>query len=334
LDISADGALIYVLTAEGDTKLLVEVSRQPGKPPRPLLTFSTAPPVAIDAARDGSLYSDHMMFLRSVLRFSTAGGVPEEFSVSLSSNVAVLPGGEAVLTMNGWGSHRLAALRPGMEPRILVETTEESNAPATTFDGKLAFLIGSGNAQRIAVASLRDGRVLRRYSTRAESGMSASPDGQTLYYSFSGSIWAQPVAGGEPKRLTEGVDVALDPTGRYLYARRSRKGMLAVFRVPVEGGEGEELAVPPEYHIAFPPLSPAAVDDRGRLLVTVVSAHSFYYSTAILDPTAKTFTIVPVGIDGDVSAAGWAPDGRIVSGGNRYLTSLWRYQRSKTLKSF
>jgi len=30
--------------------------------------------------------------------------------------------------------------------------------------------------------------------------MSASPDGHTLYYSFSGAIWAQPVAGGVPKR--------------------------------------------------------------------------------------------------------------------------------------
>jgi hypothetical protein len=83
--------------------------------------------------------------------------------------------------------------------------------------------------------------------------------------------------------------------------------------------------------VVNPGLSPAAVDARGRILVTVISKHSFYYETAILDPASKSFTVVPIPIDGDAAMAGWAPDGRILVRGHRYMFSLWRYQRSKGL---
>jgi hypothetical protein len=64
----------------------------------------------------------------------------------------------------------------------------------------------------------------------------------------------------------------------------------------------------------------------------VISKHGFYYETAILDPASKSFTIVPIAIDGDAAPAGWAPDGRVLARGHRYLLSLWRYQRSKDLR--
>jgi hypothetical protein len=89
---------------------------------------------------------------------------------------------------------------------------------------------------------------------------------------------------------------------------------------------------PAAYHVAYPGLSPAAVDTRGRILVSVASADRFYYQTAILDPVEKSFTLVPMAIDGDAAPAGWAPDGRILARGKRYLSSLWRYQQSKGLK--
>jgi hypothetical protein len=105
-----------------------------------------------------------------------------------------------------------------------------------------------------------------------------------------------------------------------------------MIRIPVLGGGVEELHVPPDYHVAYPGLSPAAVDTRGRILVPVTSNHRYYYQTAILDPVAKSFTLVPMVIDGDAGPAGWAPDGRILARGKRYLSSLWRYQRSNGFK--
>ena len=140
------------------------------------------------------------------------------------------------------------------------------------------------------------------------------------------------MAGGEPRRITEGLDVTLDPSGQYLYVKRAANGRVGMFRIPVAGGDAEELPMPPDYHVAYPGLSPAAVDARGRILVSVISKHGFYYETAILDPASKSFTIVPIAIDGDAAPAGWAPDGRILARGHRYLLSLWRYQRSKDLR--
>jgi hypothetical protein len=107
---------------------------------------------------------------------------------------------------------------------------------------------------------------------------------------------------------------------------------MRIERIPVAGGEAEELLVPAEYHVANPGLSPAVVDARGRILVTVASKHSFYYETAILDPASKSFTLVPIAIDGDTAMAAWSPEGRILARGHRYLFSLWRYQRSLGLR--
>jgi hypothetical protein len=74
------------------------------------------------------------------------------------------------------------------------------------------------------------------------------------------------------------------------------------------------------------------VDARGRVLVSVVSEHAFYYQTAILDPATKSFTLVPMAIDGDSARAGWDGEGRIVAFGERYSFSLWRYQRAKGIQ--
>jgi len=332
LGVAPGGESVYVASQEGDTPRLVEVPRKSGGKPHALLSFpSSAKPVAMDATPDGSLYLDLLQNPAVIMRVNASGGTGEEFELG-STNAIVAPGGDVLVTLTGWGRQRLVTLRPGSEPRVLVETTEDIALPATTFGDNVAFVIGAGDRRRIAIASLRDGRVLRRFSTRGDNGMVASPDGNTLYYSFSGAIWAQPVAGGEPKRITEGIDVTLDPKGQYLYVKRARKGALEMIRIPVAGGDAEALPVPAEYHVANPPLSPSAVDSGGRILVTVISNHSFYYQTAILDPAAKSFTLVPMAIDGDVARAGWAPDGRILAAGERYLLSLWRYQRSKGLQ--
>jgi hypothetical protein len=111
--------------------------------------------------------------------------------------------------------------------------------------------------------------------------------------------------------------------------RRAHRGANEIVRIPLRGGEAVVLPVPPDYHIAIQPLSPAAVDARGRILVTVASQESFYYQTALLDPATKSFTLIPVAVEGDAFSAGWTADGRIVAAGERYPLSLWRYHRAK-----
>jgi Tol biopolymer transport system component len=332
LDVSPDGQSVYFLSDVGDTRLLMQVPRASGQP-RVLLSFAnSSSPVSVDAARDGSLYLDQLLRPETIVRSSLSGGAAEEFVVPFTDTPGVVaPDGEVLLSQPTGGKRQLSAMRPGGAPRLLVNTAEETTLPATIFGDHVAFTIGSGDGKRIALASLGDGRVVRRYNSRSDKGLSASPDGKTLYYSFAGAIWAQLVDGGEPTRIADGEDVVLDPTGQHLYVKRSRKGAPAMFRLSVRGTDAEELPMPPGYQLGFPPLSPAAVDARGRVLVTVVS-QSFYYKAALLDPATKSLTVIPVVIEGDVAGAGWTPDGRILADGDRYLLTLWRYQRAASVK--
>jgi Tol biopolymer transport system component len=247
LDVAPGGESVYVAARENDSRLLVEVSRKPGSKPRGFMSFpAPAMPVALDAARDGSLYLDLLTNRGVLLRAPATGGSLEEFPIPSAgfNTMMITPGGDVLLTVKSWGKQQLAEMRPGSEPRLLVETAEDSSLPATIFGGNVAFVIGTGDQRRVAIAARRDGRVVRRFSARSDAGLAASPDGNTLYYSYSGAIWAQPVAGGEPRRITEGIDLALDPKGEYLYVKRSRKGSLGIVRIPVVGGDAQELPVP------------------------------------------------------------------------------------------
>jgi predicted Ser/Thr protein kinase len=327
LDVAPDGKSAYLTTQERDSMHLLEIPRESGGKPRVVTSFpASARPLAVDAARDGSLYTDLYQTRTAAVRLNLAGGAEEEVEIN-SMNLAVAPGGDVLVSQPGGGNQRLVLLHAGSAPRVLVESNENASVPATIFGGNVAFQIGTGDAQRIALASLRDGHLVRRFAARSDAGMSASPDGGTLYYSFGGGIWAQPVAGGDPRRITDGVDVTLDPAGKFLYIKRITDGVVGLARMPAGGGAVEEVPVPAGYHIADTSLSPAAVDGRGRILVTVVLDHSFYYHTAILDPALKSFTLVPHA-DGDLARAGWASDGRIVALGERYAFSLWHYQRT------
>ena len=88
------------------------------------------------------------------------------------------------------------------------------------------------------------------------------------------------------------------------------------------GAEVEKLPGRWSAVVVTPPCRPA-VDARGRVLVSVISNHSFYYRTAILDQASKSFTLVPSAIDGDASRAGWTPDGRILDGLG-HVVGNWR----------
>jgi hypothetical protein len=334
LDVSPDGQSVYFLSDEGDTRLLVQVPRTSGQP-RVLLTFaSSSSPVSVSAARDGSLYLDQLLRPETMVRSSPSGAAVEEFGVPLTETPGVVaPDGEVLLSQPTGGKRQLTGMRLGGAPRLLVNTADETSFPATIFGDHVAFHVGSGDAKRIAIASLGDGRVVRRYRSRSDAGLSASPDGKTLYYSFGGGIWAQPVDGGEPARIADGEDVAVDPTGQHLYVKRSRNGAVTMVRLSVRGTDAEELPMPPGYQLGFPPLSPAAVDSHGRVLVTVLSqSQSFYYKVAVLDPATKSFTLIPIAIEGDVAAAGWTADGHVLADADRYLLTLWRYQRTASVK--
>ena len=334
LAVSTDGQSVFLLGTDEDTRTLMQVPAWSSAKPRVLLSFpETSAPLTFDAARDGSLYIDQMPSVSVVLRLSRVGEMADETTVpgTFTSNaVSFLFTGESLISVEAGGKKRLVLVNRRKELRTVVETAEENTTPAVALGSdRIAFMVGSGDQRRIAIATLRDGRIVQRYSIPSPEvgSITATADAKTIYYASAGSIWAQPVAGGDPRKVTEGTDATLDRSGLYMYVRRNRKGTIEIFRVPLAGGEGEKLAIPADYHLAYPFLSPAAVDERGRVLVTVLSSHSFYYRPAILDPANQSLTVLPVRFDGDVSAPSWTADGKILAYGARYISSLWRYHR-------
>ena len=242
----------------------------------------------------------------------------------------VVQGGFAFAQKQGGKSH-LMVQHTGAQPHMLLQTTEESNGPAAAVPGGMvAFVLGSGDERHIALAQVSDGRVMRRFtsSAAAVTSIAATPDASQLFYSSGGHIWAQPIAGGEPRQVTAGTDAAVDAAGQFLYVKRNEKGIIRLFRTPLAGSDAQELLLPSEYHLASPALSPSAIDSKGRILLTVISAQSYYYHAAIFDPRTKDLRL-PLDFDGDVSGPAWLRDGRIGAAAQRYTSSLWRYRPVK-----
>jgi len=325
MTLAPDGRLAYATAAVGDLKQLVSVPRQGSGSRRVLMSFpSNVGPGSIDLARDGSLYVDQQPTLHSGVRFTEGGGAAflgEEPVVWLSN-------GDFAFTEKQGGKSHLMVQHAGAQPHMLLQTTEESNGPAADVPGgMIAFVLGSGDERHIALATLRDGRVMRRFAppAAAVTSIAATPDASQLFFSSGGHIWAQPIAGGEPRQITAGADAAIDTAGQFLYVKRNEKGIIKLFRTSLAGSDAQELLMPSEYHLAAPALSPSAIDSKGRILMTVISAHSYYYHAAIFDPRTKDLRL-PLDFDGDVSRPAWLPDGRIGAAAQRYTSSLWRYR--------
>jgi|HubBroStandDraft_6_1064221.scaffolds.fasta_scaffold60881_1 serine/threonine protein kinase len=327
MTLAPDGRLAYATAAVGDLKQIVTVPRQGSGPRRVLMSFpSTAGPISIDVARDGAMYVDQQPTLQSGVRFTEGGSA----AFSGEGPVVWLSNGDLAFAPKQGGKSHLMVQHAGAQPHMLLQTTEESSGPAAPVPGgMIAFVLGSGEERQIALAQVSDGRVTRRFGPAAAvSSIAATPDASQLFYSSGGHIWAQPIAGGEPRQITAGTDAAVDATGQFLYVKRNEKGIIKLFRTSLAGSDAQELLMPSEYHLAIPALSPSAIDSKGRILLTVISAHSYYYHAAIFDPRTKDLRL-PLDFDGDVSAPAWLPDGRIGAAAQRYTSSLWRYRQVK-----
>jgi len=111
--------------------------------------------------------------------------------------------------------------------------------------------------------------------------------------------------------------------------KRTRAEHRALVRIPMAGGQAETLAIPPKYTLSEDPLSPAAVDASGRVLVEVDSADSWFERVAMIDPSRKTFEVIRTGFHGDVWMPGWESNGHIAAIGVRLDSSLWKYSPAR-----
>jgi eukaryotic-like serine/threonine-protein kinase len=331
LAISADDKSVMTLASKGDTYDLIEVRRNGTPGHRVLLSLrSTELPWYLDVGPDESIYLDQVGRPYSILRFSVEGGIPEESPALTIDSQQVLPlaDGRVVLSTRR-GKSQVVIGHPGFELRALLQTTEETTSPlAPAGSDAVAMLVGGSGHRRIALASIANGRILREVQIPPSElrGLAVSPDRTTFYYAQGGLVYAQ--AGGQPKRLAEGDTIALEPAGRYLYAKQMGYNPIRLVRIDTGSGREEEVQFPTSPRISAVELSPTAVDVRGRILLDTTSPSTWFYRAAVLDPAQGKLTVIPLSFSGDSMAPGWTPDGKIVSAGAGLTGSLWRYRQT------
>lgn len=335
--VSPDSQSVLVVNSVGDEWEIAAVPASGTDAPRSLISFPKPHNVwGIDAARDGSVYFDYMMRQTSVLQFDAEAKTLSETVTTIDGwGMVPLGMGSYLFAQIEGGKSRLKLFRPGVGSRNLLESSEENSGPVAKVGADaVAFLLGPTDESRIAIATIREGRIVKRFAFDASSvrSIAATPDGDKLYFCDRGQVWsvdAKADEGAKPVLVTAGDSVAIDSAGKYLFIERPEKQGRELVRIPLSGGQAEVIAIPPEYTISDDPLSPSAVDAAGRILFEVDSADSWYERVAMVDTSRKTFTLIPTRFSGDVWMPGWENDGRIAAIGARLSSTLWRYRPAR-----
>ena len=309
---------------------IVAVPRNGGGSRRQLLTL-TLIPWYVDVGPDDTLYFEQIDQSCEVLRFPSSGGAPERLGTSAGfrfGTVVELPGGRVLVPAELAGRSRLMVAERGREPIPLVDTTEETAPPAAMVgDRHVAFMIGTSPRRAIAIASVADGRIVRRL--KGPSGdiesLAVSTEGKTLYYAASRKVWAIPVEDGKPRWIADGDDVVAAPGGRELIVKLHEKDGSRLIRLPASGTSGQAIPFHGDLRLTAMPLAPNAVAKDGRILVQVAALDSWFWRAAILDPSTGQVTRIPIDYEGDLFFSGWASDGRILALGIGIKGGVWRF---------
>jgi hypothetical protein len=333
--ISHDGRHAIADTISGALHRIISIPLDGASPPETLFTL-TAPPWSISSGTDGSVYLDQFTVTSEVLRFGAGGGRPETIARSSGSfpvpNVTELPDGRVLFPITVSGRSRLLVARPGVAPVPLVETEEDTSGPAVLLDDRtIAFFLGSPPKLEIALATI-DGRILKRVPTSAETNprsLAASADGRTLYYADNGSIWEQPIEGGDRKRIQGGDAVVMEPGGRNLIIQLNHALSSRLIRIPLAGGQPEEIPIKGDVGIAPTPFATGAVRSGGRAAVTLAPRDSWFFTPGILDTRSGAVVRIPLQFEGDIFATTWESGGALLALGLEYRTDIWRFRPAK-----
>jgi eukaryotic-like serine/threonine-protein kinase len=328
--ITADGRKVLLGLTEGDLRTLVAVPRTGSGAPETWLNV-TQNAWYLDVGRDGTLYMDQLLQRPEALRFPPGGGRPERLMHAVAVGPILQRTDGTVLASAVFAGHtRVAAARPGGDLTPLSETREETDVSITNAGERMiAFPLGPPGKRVIAIASLPDGRIVRRLAVGGGTinGLASSPDGRTIFYVSGHAVWSMPAAGGDPTKISEGDSVAAS-AGEVVVKLNANDGF-HLMRVPPAGGE--PVRVPPSAEAALTSgmLSPAAVGPNGRVLVQVNEPHVWFYRMAAIDLRTGHLDLIPTDYGGDIWFPGWTPDGKIVAVGLEYSFSLWQMKRKR-----
>lgn len=329
LAVSADDRFILVAGQSGDLHEVVEIPRNGGNA-RTLIS-STNDTEGLDAGPDGSIYVGQGSRPFEMLQLASQAAVPEQVIHIDAPTPEFAPppiaDGRIMIQAVVGGRNRLLLGKPGTDPQPFIQTAEETSAPiALIGSDEVAFVIGSGTSRQVAVASIDDGRILRRL-TKVDASkvttIAASPDGKTLYYTAGDQLWSMQEEDGEPRMIGQTLSIAVDPLGKYLIVERREKEGIRLVRLLLDG-KAETPLFFPGVRLVYS-MTPNAVRADGAILMPL-AVGSFNWALGLLHPDTGKVDRLPIDPSFDVHAAGFLPDGRIRAAGFGFNSTLWRFR--------
>jgi len=213
-----------------------------------------------------------------------------------------------------------------------VATDEETSGPlAMVGDDKVALIEGTGNARRLAMASIVDGRVVRRIEGvdgATVRALATTPRGDTLFYVASrtvSSLSLKANGNGTPRMIRAGDGVSVDPSGAYLVILLLEpSGVRLVRRSIADGGE-QPIRLPPDLRLApITSWGTNAIGPGGRLALRLAPSNSWFWPAAIVEPVSGRAQMIPGGDRADMMYTTWTRDGRVVTLALLMRAALWR----------
>ena len=262
-----------------------------------------------------------------VVRFAPSGtqiARLARFPRAILSKMAVaLPDGRDVVDARVSGRMRLMVMQQGKNPEPLLKTQEESAAPMTAVAGnRIAFAVGPEPRETIAVADTATGRVSGRISPGKGviQTLAASADGETLYFTASGSVWSVATAGGEPRRICPGQWALVRPTGSLIVARNDRT-QVRLFEVSAENATERAIALDPGARF----FSMGGVRADGLVAASLNQVDSWWLKLGLVDLTSGRTTVLPGDGVSEVVWATWTRDGQILALKQGMNATMWTF---------
>jgi hypothetical protein len=329
---TADRALVVIQA--GDLHRIVALPRD-GSDRFETVTTVSQRPLYVQAAADGSLFTDQVIQSHELRRYSVPGYRLEDRltlgtdSDAASLEPAPLADGRVLFASRQAGRLRVMVVSPGRAPASFVQSAEESSAPvALVGTDRVALLLGRPPNRKVAIVSAADGRVIRvlgGVDGNLVTRMAGSPDGRQLYFAAGGRVSSISTDDGSPRVIHAGAGVAVDPLGRYIVIQIRDAGETQLLKWPLPDGPGEPIRPSGGFRFAPASIAGHAVARDGRIAVKIASNGSWYWALGILD--ARTGAIDKLAPDEHRDMfGGFTATGSILLVSDPTLAGLWRFR--------
>ncbi|HMA29903.1 MAG TPA: protein kinase [Thermoanaerobaculia bacterium] len=327
-----DGKHVLARVQAGDLHRIVSVARD-GSAVQTLLTVAARPRYLVEGD-GGTLYVGFAESAGDLLRFPTSGGVPERLAAtpaSLAMTPVEFPDGRLLVPGVVAGRRQLLVTGAEGELRPLLGSSEAAFPPvAAAPSGVVAFLTGaSGAPPQLGIASVADGRLLKRYALprgTVPAALAASRDGKTFFFADAGTISSLDAATGQTKPLCPGHGVAGDPTADEVVVQRNAAAGVQLVRVALATGAETPILVTGPLKLAPAVLAQGAIGPDRRILVAAISQDTWAPVPALLDPATGSLTAVPVAYDGEIVATAWGRGGLVLGMGLGSRGEFWAFR--------